>query len=99
MRPVSLHKLAESALFAIRSSILIEESQIALIELGEEGVLVNGRQRILPAVAREINSQHAWVILRAGIIHHRGVAAALRHPLFDALVIGCRRTLACHFAP
>jgi selenocysteine lyase/cysteine desulfurase len=47
-------------------------------------------ERLRAAVAREVNADHANIVVAAGAAHARRSSAALLCPSANLLVVGCR---------
>jgi hypothetical protein len=82
------YELIEIALLTIRSLVLDEKSQIAVIELLEPFVPGNFVERTFAAVARKVEADYANVVAAAGAAHASRLGAALLCPAANLLVIG-----------
>src|SRR5579885_2474836 len=85
---VAADELVEPALGAVTCALLVEERQAVLVKLAEEVLPGDRLQLAFAAVAREVETQDAGVVLLAGALHAAWLAAALFGPTANELVIG-----------
>ncbi len=84
------YELVEVAFLAARGAVLDQQGQTTLIELAEPFLPRDLFQRILPAVSREIDANHAYVFGTAGSTHAGRLASPFFGPPPDFFVIGER---------
>jgi hypothetical protein len=77
----------EPAFLAIAGLFLIQEGEILFVELLEELIPLDFLERVLAAIARKIDTQHARLFLVAGSLHRCRLAAAFFHPFPDNVVV------------
>src|SRR5579883_2177453 len=80
-----MDEFVEAALVAVSRFLLIEESQIGLVELLEK--LAPGQHIQLAVLGIEIQPKDARVIRAHGVGHGRRLAASFLRPAADGLVI------------
>src|SRR5690606_12124672 len=82
-------ELVEGAELAVRLALLIEERQVAFVELPKELVPLDRLDVgvVLVVVARELDSQEARIILAAGALDVGRPAAALLDPAANLVVV------------
>src|SRR5690606_15065544 len=83
-------EFVERAQLAVRRAILIQERQLALVELAEELVPLDRLEIlvVLVVVTWEGDSQQPDVLTLRGRLHVRGLPAPLLDPLANLVVIG-----------
>src|SRR5690606_10058839 len=98
---LAARELVEGAEVAVGRSLLIEERELALVELLEELVPLDGLEIlvVLVVVPGERDPQQPDVLALPRSFHVRGLAAALLDPLPDLVVVRRVLRFAHRFSP
>src|SRR2546421_7381942 len=93
------YKLEEAALLSACCLLLVEESQILFIELGEELIPCNLLKRIFAAITREVNAQNTYFVIASGSFNGCRLASPGFSPFPDFIVISCSPGFSSHETP
>jgi len=87
-RGFAFHQLIEIALLSARGLLLDQQSKTALVEFVEPCVPADFFQRLLAAIAGEIQAEQSHVFLAAGPAHASGMGSTLFGPAANLIMVG-----------
>src|SRR5262245_34663086 len=88
LRGIAIDQFREAALFAVFRFVLIEESQVVLVERFKEFVPADRLQRLFTGVTGIVDSQHATASCLVRGSDSSGMAMTFRHPATNSFMIG-----------